>query len=198
MFLILWLLHRSNYYTSKHLFCFLSFHPEKCPHQRHKCFITPLSVHSSCEAGTINPAFNVIDIGFAFNLFHYTDHEIRNVPILIDLDFQTQGATMRWKELKRREPCSHEITWEREGGGCDLTKPQLLQVHFLESCFLFRGKLPCTFLLSEYCLKGGGELSRLSIHGYVVNTARLFMSKIEFLSLLPKPIFQMWTPELSL
>lgn len=55
----------------------------------------PLSVHSSCEAGTINPAFSVIDIGFAFNLFHYTDHEIHNVPILIDLDFQTQGATMR-------------------------------------------------------------------------------------------------------
>lgn len=101
---------------SKHLFCFLSFHPEECPHQRHKCFITPLSVHSSCEAGTINPAFNVIDIGFAFNLFHYTDHEIRNVPILIDLDFQTQRATMRWKELERREPRSHEITWGREGG----------------------------------------------------------------------------------
>lgn len=100
---------------SKHSFCFLSFYPEECPHQRHKCFITPLSVHSSCEAGTINPAFNVIDIGFAFNLFHYTDHEIRNVPILIDLDFQTQGATMRWKELKRGEPHSHEITWERKG-----------------------------------------------------------------------------------
>lgn len=95
---------------SKHSFCFLSFHPEECPHQRHKCFITPLSVHSSCEAGTINPAFNVIDIGFAFNLFHYTDHEIRNVPILIDLDFQTQRATMKWKELERREPRSHEIT----------------------------------------------------------------------------------------
>lgn len=98
---------------SKHSFCFLSFHPEECPHQRHKCFITPLSVHSSCEAGTINPAFNVIDIGFAFNLFHYTDHEIRNVPILIDLDFQTQRATMRWKELERRELRSHEITWGR-------------------------------------------------------------------------------------
>lgn len=148
---------------SKHSFCFLSFYPEECPHQRHKCFITPLSVHSSCEAGTINPAFNVIDIGFAFNLFHYTDHEIRNVPILIDLDFQTQGATMRWKELKRGEPHSHEITWERERkkkNGCDLTEPQLFQVHFLESCFLFHRKLSYTFVLSECRLKGGGGLSR--------------------------------------
>lgn len=55
----------------------------------------PVSVRRSGEAGTINPAFSVIDIGLAFNLFHYTDHEIRNVPILIDLDFQTRGATMR-------------------------------------------------------------------------------------------------------
>lgn len=147
---------------SKHSFCFLSFHPEECPHQRHKCFITPLSVHSSCEAGTINPAFNVIDIGFAFNLFHYTDHEIRNVPILIDLDFQTQRATMKWKELERREPRRHEITWGRVKKKMDVTSqnPQLFQVHFLESCFLFHRKLSYTFLLSEYCLKGGGELSR--------------------------------------
>lgn len=147
---------------SKHSFCFLSFHPEECPHQRHKCFITPLSVHSSCEAGTINPAFNVIDIGFAFNLFHYTDHEIRNVPILIDLDFQTQRATMRWKELERREPRSHEITWGREGKKMDVTSQNLnyLKYTFWKVVILFHRKLSYTFLLSEYCLKGGGELSR--------------------------------------
>lgn len=71
------------------------FGPEDCPHRTHKRFIMPVSVRRSGEAGTINPAFSVIDIGLAFNLFHYTDHEIRNVPILIDLDFQTHGATMR-------------------------------------------------------------------------------------------------------
>lgn len=33
----------------------------------------------------------MIDTGFAFNLFHYTDHEILNAIILIDLHFQTHG-----------------------------------------------------------------------------------------------------------
>lgn len=185
---------------SKHLFCFLSFHPEECPHQRHKCFITPLSVHSSCEAGTINPAFNVIDIGFAFNLFHYTDHEIRNVPILIDLDFQTQGATMRWKELKRREPCSHEITWEREGGEMDVTSQNLnyFKYTFWKVVFCSVESCPIHFCSLSTVWKVEESSRDVGIHGYVVNTARLFMSKIEFLSLLPKPIFQMRTPELSL
>lgn len=33
----------------------------------------------------------MIDTGFAFNLFHYTDHEILNAIILIDLHFQTHS-----------------------------------------------------------------------------------------------------------
>lgn len=105
------LLFCSNHLIGQQSPCFfLSFHVEESAHRRPKCIITALSVHCSCKAGTINPAFSVIDIGFAFNLFHYTDHEIRNVPILIDLHSQTHGATTRRKELKRREPHSHEIT----------------------------------------------------------------------------------------
>ena len=49
----------------------------------HYYFICP----EACGGLTISRPFTVIDIGFAFNLFHYTDHEILNVPILIDLDF---------------------------------------------------------------------------------------------------------------
>jgi len=178
---------------SKHSFCFLSFHPEECPHQRHKCFITPLSVHSSCEAGTINPAFNVIDIGFAFNLFHYTDHEIRNVPILIDLDFQTQRATMRWKELERRELRSHEITWGRVGKKMDVTSQNLnyFKYTFWKVVFCSIESYSIRFSFPSTVWKE--ESSRdVCMCGYVVNTARLFMSKIAFLLLLPKPIFQMW------
>jgi len=43
----------------------------------------------------------VIDTGFAFNLFHYTDHEILNAIILIDLHFQTHGYNEMKVIIKR-------------------------------------------------------------------------------------------------
>lgn len=43
----------------------------------------------------------MIDTGFAFNLFHYTDHEILNAIILIDLHFQTHGYNETKVIIKR-------------------------------------------------------------------------------------------------
>lgn len=43
----------------------------------------------------------MIDTGFAFNLFHYTDHEILNAIILIDLHFQTHGYNEMKVIIKR-------------------------------------------------------------------------------------------------
>lgn len=147
---------------------FLVISCEESAHRRHKCIITALSVHCSCKAGTINPAFSVIDIGFPFNLFHYTDHEIRNVPILIDLRFQTHGATTRRRELKRREPHSHEITSliKRTKGGKkrnnrhDLTKPSTISSALSRKFFSIRSKKVFLYVAfsSAYCLKAGWEL----------------------------------------
>lgn len=43
----------------------------------------------------------MIDTGFAFNLFHYTDHEILNAIILIDLHFQTHSYNETKVIMKR-------------------------------------------------------------------------------------------------
>lgn len=43
----------------------------------------------------------MIDTGFAFNLFHYTDHEILNAIILIDLHFQTHSYNETKVIIKR-------------------------------------------------------------------------------------------------
>lgn len=43
----------------------------------------------------------MIDTGFAFNLFHYTDHEILNAIILIDLHFQTHSYNEMKVIIKR-------------------------------------------------------------------------------------------------
>ena len=43
----------------------------------------------------------MIDTGFAFNLFHYTDHEILNAIILIDLHFPTHGYNETKVIIKR-------------------------------------------------------------------------------------------------
>lgn len=42
-----------------------------------------------------------MDTGFAFNLFHYTDHEILNAIILIDLHFQTHSYNETKVIMKR-------------------------------------------------------------------------------------------------